>query len=511
MDDAILYMSDELKLKAFELNWAKLEAATKHLPLDALRLCVRLLPQAEPLQPSEPHEKLRDLVLHRLVDGIQNLQQLYELAEACTNNASFAVSLFTTIQEDLERAALFSAREAGSDPDVSVDEHFRRTAVLITFLKCSFWLPPGSLHVVSPHLFDLLLAFLGTESLSEAALDAVSALLALTSRRHQESIHVANPGNDAPWVELDSISGRFILCQSLTGTSLWTHFKNLEPTLFESKSSKLFKVWFQWISDAVTDDLDPEGVYEDLYWDRVRTGLLTGFADQRKYCLGILRASLLAAKRDINTPTMHLQVNQRDVYMKAYNRYFILYETIVLDRYANQIEACLPELSALFGSRSVVSASMATTLLSSGLDPQVQEGIRKIVGNWYFGFVSGKESPLAKNRESLTEHTGFLIRGFLPWATQGSLFTSTLKSIRAGTECLHGTALVKLITRFIVSPFADNDYREAFLVFILSFVLDAGGKLFQMSTLYLLEGLIGGYNEAAQDGGKFTRDQSPEP
>lgn len=502
MDDAILYMSHELRVKAFDLNWAKLEASTTHLQLDALSLCVRLLPEAEPLQPSEPHEKLRDLVLHRLLDERQDTQHLYELAEACSSNTSFAISLFTTIHEDLERAsATFSSR-----PDVSVDEHVRRTVTFITFLKCSFWLPPDSLHVISPHLLDLLLSFVGTDGLTEAALDAVSALLSLAGRRHQETIHVANPGAEAPWLKLDTSSGRFVLCQSLVNDSFWTHLKAIDPAHFENKSSKIFKIWFQWISQSLPEDINLEAVYEDLYWDRVRLGLLTGFADQRKYCLGIVRASLLAAKRDINTSTMRMQVDQRNMYVKAYDRYFILYEIIVLDRYANQLEACLPELSALFSSQSVVSASMATTLLSSALDPQVQEGIRKIVGNWYFNFISGTGSPLSKDLESLKEHTSFLIGGFLPWATQGSLFTSTLKSTRAETECFHGAALVNHIARFILSSHSDNKYREKLLVSILNFVLDTGGKMFQMSTLYLLEGLIKGYSEAAQKGGKSCKE-----
>lgn len=509
MDDAILYMSDELKLKAFELNWAKLEASTTHLDLDTLRLCVRLLPPTSPDTPSEPHEKLRNFLLHRLRDERQESEHLYQLAEACTSNASFAVLLFATIHQDLtDAAALLLARKEGynhEEPAVSAEEHIRRTAVFITFMKCSFWLPPDSLHVVDPSLPSLLLPFVGIEGLTEAALDALSALLSLSSRRRHEPIYVAHPaaGFEAPWLECDSTSGRFILCQSIIDQSLWTHFKSLDAAHFESKSSKMFKVWFQWISQALADGLDPQGVYEHLYWDRVRTGLLTGFADQRKYCLGIIRASLLAAQGDISTDTMRMQVDKRDLYIKAYDRYFILYETIVLDRYANQIEACLSELSALFGSQSVVTASMATTLLSSGLDPQVQEGIRKIVGNWYFGFMSGSESPLSKDSESLAEHTSFLIKGFLPWATQGSLFTSTLKATRTGTECGHGAALVKLIARFVESRFSYEEYRAELLASVSHFVLDTGGKMFQMSTLYLLEGLIKGYDTAAQYGGKY--------
>jgi tRNA guanosine-2'-O-methyltransferase len=498
MDDAILYLSDELKLKAFELNYAKLEASTTPLNLDALRLCVRLLPDSV----SEPHEKLRDLLLRRLRDERHD-PEFYQIAEACTSNAAFAVVLFTTIHQDLAATAE-PLHPCPTKPDaltsVLSEDYMHPTATLLRFLKCSFWLPPNSLHVLEPSLFRTLSAFVGTEGLTEAALDALSALLSLLSRRRHEPIYVANPGTEVPWLEVDSASGRFVLCQPIIDEWLWTAFKTLHPAHFETKSSNLYKVWFQWISQAVTDGLDPAGVYEDLYWARVRTGLLTGFADQRKYCLGIVRASLLAAQRDISTDTMRMQVSRRDVYIKAYDRYFSLYETIVLDRYANQIEACLPELSALFGPQSVVTASMATTLLSSGLDPQVQEGIRKIVGNWYFGFMSGSQSPLSKDFESLAEHTTFLVRGFLPWATQGSLFTSTMKATRMKTECKHGAALVTLITRFITSKYSHEGYRDELLVRILGFVLDAGGKMFQMSTLYLLEGLIRGYDEGAEHG-----------
>jgi tRNA guanosine-2'-O-methyltransferase len=118
--------------------------------------------------------------------------------------------------------------------------------------------------------------------------------------------------------------------------------------------------------------------------------------------------------------------------------------------------------------------------------------------------MSGAQSPLSKDRESLTEHTKFLVSGFLPWATQGTLFTATLKATRTSTECNHGAALVKLVARFVTSKFADEQYYEQLLVSTLKFVLDAGGKMFQMSTLYLLEGLIAGFDTVTSNGGEFS-------
>lgn len=518
MDDAILYMSDELKLTAFERNWARLETSTTHLDLDALRLCVRLLPQARSDETSEPREKLRKLLLRHLLDEGEEPEYLYQLAEACTLDESFAGQFFLTVHAQLERAAESSRTpdglqavgqandhdgqiEDGQDQAVSADQ---QVTAYLRFLKNSFWLPPSSFHVLQPSLPRLLLAFVGVESVSDVALDALSALLSLLRCASQEPICVANPGIEVPWLRLDPTLDRLVLQDPIIDQSIWTVFRNLDPAHFETKSSKLFKVWFQWISQAVTDGLDPDGIYEDLYWERVRTGLLNGFADQRKYCLGIIRASLLAARRDINTRSMRLEVEKKDVYIQAYDRYFVLYETIVLDRYANQIEASLSELSALFGSKSVVTASMATALLSSGLDPLVQEGIRKIVGNWYFGFIGGSQSPLSKDSASLAEHTDFLAHAFLPWATQGGLFVSTLKTARTDTECVHGAALVTLVAHFAASKFSDQTYREELLVLVLKFVLEAEGKLFQMSALYILEGLINGYDQAAQNGGKSS-------
>lgn len=507
MDNTILYLSDESRLKAFELNWAKLQATT-HVNLEALSLCIRLLPLSRLDTTSEHLEKLRDLLLHRLPEEPQDSEHLYRLAEACSSNECFALLLYGRVHTYLLAAATDLSTTPNRDYEyegytIPADEYVRRTAAILAFMKCSFWLPRDSYHVLTPGLFQLLTGFVGLESLTEVALDALSALLSLLSCRQQEPIYVANPGNGAEWLKMDSASNKCVLGQSILDQSLWTRFKSLDPAYFGTKSSNLFKVWFQWVSQAAAEGLDPEGVCEDLYWDRARIGLLTGFADQRKYCLGIIRASLVAAQKNINTNTMRMQVDRRDVYVRAYDRYFILYETIVLDRYANQIEACFPELSALFGSQSVVTASMATTLLSSGLDPQVQEGIRKIVGNWYFGFMSSGQSPLSKDSESLAEHTSFLVRGFLPWATQGSLFTSTLKPTRASTECGHGAALVKLLACFVVSKFSTGTYRAELLVRVLKFVLDAGGKMFQISTLYLLEGLIEGYEAAAQNDSKF--------
>jgi tRNA guanosine-2'-O-methyltransferase len=76
---------------------------------------------------------------------------------------------------------------------------------------------------------------------------------------------------------------------------------------------------------------------------------------------------------------------ERARYINLYDHYSALFETIVLDRYPNQVQACLPELTKLMASD--ITPVMTTTLLSASLNPTVQEGVRKIVGNWYINHV----------------------------------------------------------------------------------------------------------------------------
>jgi len=270
-------------------------------------------------------------------------------------------------------------------------------------------------------------------------------------------------------------------------------------------SSKVYKIWFQWISQIVIDRIPLQCLNDNTYWERVRIGLLHGHADQRKYCIGVLRQSLIAAQSDISTPSMYLRIAERLKYARAYEQYSNLFETIVLDRYANQVQACLPELTKVF--KSEITPLMASTLLSAALNPMVQEGIRKIVGNWYIEYV-------LTTRGDIGGHTSFLLDGFLPWATVGELFTSTLVSTRTTTACKHGTSLADVVARFVfetpdtppgtVSRTPDmlgeeglRSNRRTVILGVLDFILDARGRIFQFAILYLLEGLVKGLRACA--------------
>lgn len=157
----------------------------------------------------------------------------------------------------------------------------------------------------------------------------------------------------------------------------------------------MYRTWFQWISQVAVDKVQLSCLNSSSYWDTIRSGLLYGHADQRKYCIGIIRQSLTAAQCDISTPVMQYRVAEKQAFLRAYDQFSSLFETIVLDRYANQVQACLPELTKVM--RSHITPSMMSALLSAALNPFVQDGVRKPIGNWYIEYVTrvSRLNPLA--------------------------------------------------------------------------------------------------------------------
>ena len=265
---------------------------------------------------------------------------------------------------------------------------------------------------------------------------------------------------------------------------MWDRISALlaEPSKFET-SGIIFKLWFQWIYQGGQYGPSEEIFHEDRYWRMLQLGLRYGFSEQRKFCLGILQCSLSKLSSDICTAHMAIRVDDLKSLELQYEKYSTLFEAIVLERYANQVEACLGELTNLMAQAGVHPAWM-TTMLSSALDPKVQDGVRKIIGNWYIDFIIQKCGPVSG-------HTDFVFQGFLPWATQGQLFTASLISSRRHTTCPHGSALSKVMEIF-TTLLATPSERVEFLRRSVEFILDRRRKIFAYSTLYLIEGLLQG-------------------
>ncbi|KAF2796049.1 hypothetical protein K505DRAFT_4898 [Melanomma pulvis-pyrius CBS 109.77] len=337
-------------------------------------------------------------------------------------------------------------------------------------------------HYVSPALVQVLVNFLGQDVLDDAAHDTLSALLSLL----KTPITIAHRhGEEKPALDLNPEQSESQQC--LIEQQLWAQLRALPSTYFMSSSSKVFRTWFQWVCRAEANGIALEEVYDPLYWSRLQRGLLNGFGEQRKYCLGILRHSLLVTRGNITTPLMTFEFDRRSTYQYQYEKYCTLFEIIVLNRYQNQVQACLPELTTLLGRGSLISSGWQTTLLSAALSSKIQDGLRKMIGSWYIDYVTQEHG-------SIVDHASFFIDGFLPWATQGSLFTSSLISSRQTMTCVHGADLVNLLARFIVSLPTATDRRKLFTD-VLHFVLEKGGRIFQHAIVYLLEGLLDAFKK----------------
>ncbi|KAH5411940.1 hypothetical protein HBI47_158740 [Parastagonospora nodorum] len=540
-------LSEELKVQAFKSCLERLRTA-QPLDLETLRVCIKLRPSedatakpgssvkttqsASPFSASQDQEdasatarlvekqtlnaSLCDLLLVRIPHEKVDSNHLYRLAEILCSDGPFAHLLFrnninkalAALVPQLSGHAHDEHVHDDHEPESNLRQAARTAASYLTLIKCSYWLPSDRSHIIDQGSLELLSRFVGLTATTEIALEAISAFLSLLKRG--EPVVVAPTTTDTEsWLRFESSTGQVVLSGSIIDSSLWDQLTTVELS-YQTKSkqpSMVFRAWFQWISQAVIDDLQLDCLQNNLYWERLRTGLLYGHADQRKYCIGIIRQSLLAAQRDIDTDFIRYCLTERVAYLKAFEQYSALFETIVLDRYANQVQACLPELTKLLEAK--LTPMMISTLLSAALSPMVQDGVRKLVGNWYMEHV-------IKIQGNIEGHLQFLLDGFLPWATTGELFTTTVVATRESTVSVHGMSLSNLIARFVYdsqvttrransresnSPVVQSAAvdRRAVIIGVLDFILDSEGKMFQFSILYLLEGLVKGLQMCAED------------
>lgn len=462
------HIDQDSRRTIFEHFWKKFEVDKGHIDLGALEGCVRLLPAYREHDPL--WEDVQRVILSKIPQHSLYPDHLYRLAQVCVGNIQLATCVFGGVLQYLKdiRPTLQNNRS-----DSSLEETFPFIIPYLNFLKASYWLPSDRPHFITDAVVQALVDLLGYDLLDRYVHDTLSALIGLL--RSPVSI-ISSPASLVPTPDLGE---REQAGKSLIGEQLWDRLKNLPSTYFE-QGSRCFRTWYQWCNHAVLENTELLAIHDPLYWSRLSDGLGSGFSEQRRYCLGILRLSMILARRDIETSVMVLRIDQRSRFLAEYDTFSSLFETIVLDRYPNQVQTCLKELTNLLGPGSFIHPHWTTILLSSALHPKVQDGVRKIIGNWYIDFI-------IKNG-SMVGHERFLISGFLPWATQGSLFTNSLVSFRSSTTCTHGDAVADVISRAISAMPTGQD-RSNLFTSILRFILDRRGRLFQHSILYILKGL----------------------
>lgn len=410
-DELLDFLDAGTRKAIFDQNLAKLKTEPQ-FDLDTVKICVRLAAQENPHQArglagksdasndtsTSRNDPLNDdnlwgRILQRISDE-ESSEHFYDLADICLGNGAFAAAQLNqrlhleldAVLVDLTNVKNQSVGSAMSLDSTEKEGNIQTARAYLQFLRASFGLPPNRFHMISPSSVSMLSSFVGVQGLDEEPLDTLGALFSLL--RNGGPIAVAEIKESLlSWTEYSEDLNAMVLHGSIVNQSFWDQgLEKIYPEYFDTHAVEIFQVWFQWISQALIDNIELDCLQLDRYWKPLSTGLLNGYADQRKYCLGIINQSLQLARQDILTRTMEYHVTSS--YRAAYNQYASLFETIVLHRYANQVEASLPELTNLLGPQSKISTSMATTLLSAALNPKVQEGIRKLIGYWYINHVS---------------------------------------------------------------------------------------------------------------------------
>ncbi|KAJ4290430.1 hypothetical protein N0V90_010646 [Kalmusia sp. IMI 367209] len=479
--ESVVQFSDErAKEKAFDHHWKRVEdSAANQLELETLGICVRLLPSIATTERAEKsYLDLRHFIFNCISAKSNDETYLFSLAEICLQNARLGYMVFDDVTNCISAATDSNIEDSPQETSYrgmtqTKEEHLQGLVVYYTFLKCSYWLPADQYHYITPTLLSLLVRSVGQDGLDEHAHDTLSALLSLLA--NPSVVVLEAEALPETWTHIPLRSNKRVLKNGVLQASIFDRLQDLPLDYFSTNASKAFRSWFQWISYIHNNAVQTEIIYSPKYWKSLRTGLMTGFADQRKYCLGIIRQSLALCQKSFETSEMELHIEAKGTTTRQYDRFCTLYETVVLDRYPNQVQACLPELTTLLGPDSLIFTTWTTALLSAALNSKIQDGIRKLVGNWYLGYAISQP-------ESCITHASFLIDGFLPWATQGSLFTSSIVSTRASTTCSHGAALANAIAQLHMNP--DSVIER--------YVLDTGGRIFSPSVLFLLDGLLQG-------------------
>ena len=154
----------------------------------------------------------------------------------------------------------------------------------------------------------------------------------------------------------------------------------------------------------------------------------------------------------------------------------------MLARYANLVLECESDLNLLASPQSLVDPMWMSTLLATALDPRMQDQNRKFTGEWML------RSAYGSNKTLVQDSAATLCNGFLPWATQGSLFVSTLKQQQNGVvTSLHGERLANLIATLLNQEKAQSSMRIANV--LLRFLVERQNNLFAYAGMYILEGI----------------------
>ncbi|KAK4553889.1 hypothetical protein LTR86_009064 [Recurvomyces mirabilis] len=339
---------------------------------------------------------------------------------------------------------------------VEVMLDFQHTAVLLTFARSSA--RSDSPDDVLDGLFNAAIALSGC-----ADRDVASTASSVLSSQVKLS-----------FADDTSHASQLWSCLQALLSSSEAFYRNLAFSLWLRCARTHQRLLLQWVDKA--------------YWVMLQDGMQTGDAERRKQCLAILRQSVvLAAEVESICGTVgNDRVTTKDsaALTEQYERYCTVFETVLLGRYLNQVIATEPDLDLLSKSTSLVGTAWLYVLLAAALHPKIQDSNRKCIGYW-----------IMRSRfqsESTVEYVRFLESAFLPWATQGSLFTSTLREDEGRLRCIHGERLADYICGLLKDNAVDNTLTLSIVDAVLDLIMNRRAGNFAYASVYLLEGVAKG-------------------
>ena len=254
----------------------------------------------------------------------------------------------------------------------------------------------------------------------------------------------------------------------LHSNQIWDRVQRLITTRDSQRHVMLgYTLWLRWMLSEPGKELNI--LIKDDWWQFLLEDLRRGDSERRKICLSILKLSVAT---DVTGITDDLR--------QIFTRYCIVFETIVLGRYINQVQECDNDLNVLATITSI-GPRWLYTLLSSALDKQMQDSNRRFIGNWVM------QSDLHTSKE----FCDFFQNDFLPWAIEGHLFVSSLRRTEGNVQCLHGDRL----SHFIWGLTQAHDESWELIDIIVDTIHRKRYSMFAYATVYLLEGIESGLQE----------------
>ncbi|KAF2762702.1 hypothetical protein EJ05DRAFT_9978 [Pseudovirgaria hyperparasitica] len=252
------------------------------------------------------------------------------------------------------------------------------------------------------------------------------------------------------------------------------------------------RVWFQWLSN--TENAMGSCLHDALlsseYWSHLQKILRQGYSEERKFALSVLKHSVDLLDTTVTTQSMYFEYENRAWSCKEYEKFCILFQTIVLGRYQNQVDECLIDLAALVVSGKVHN-TWIQTLLMSVFHGDVQETIRRSVGNWFMDFANDSAQHISTYYE-------FILTSFVPWATTGTWFTTSIELMDQKVVCVHGRRLSRCIAK-VVASIAESE-RGTLINALFKYLEAKGDSIYPFASAYVFEGISDGIKTASGTG-----------